>query len=104
MDGGNPKQLTQGNFSDYSPNCAPDGQWVVFNSWRSGNPRMWKVPIEGGEPAQISDQPLSVLSFSPDGKLLLCNYYDEQVSPPRWRPALASFESGQVAKVLDISL
>ena len=103
IDGGNLKQLTQGNFADYSPSCAPDGQWVVFNSWRTGSSRIWKVPIDGGEPAQLSDQPLNVIAFSPDGNLLLCNYYDEQVSPPRWRPALASFESGQVVKVLDIS-
>ncbi|MDT4897560.1 MAG: eukaryotic-like serine/threonine-protein kinase [Acidobacteriota bacterium] len=103
IDGGNPKQLTQGQATDYSPTCSPDGQWVVFVSWRTGNGRPWKVPIDGGEPVQVSEQPLTTWAFSPDGKLILSNYYDEQVSPARWRPALVSFETGQVVKVLDLS-
>jgi Tol biopolymer transport system component len=62
------------------------------------------MPVDGGEPVQLSDQPLNAWSFSPDGKLILSNYYDEQVNPARWRPALISFETGQVVKVLDLSL
>ncbi|MBA2733354.1 MAG: protein kinase [Acidobacteria bacterium] len=101
VDGGNLKQLTQGEFVDFAPFFSPDGQWVVFGSWKSGNPRMWKVSVNGGEQAQLSDLPFNASAFLSDGKLIFGGYYDEQVSPPRWRSALMSFESGQVVKVFD---
>ena len=100
-DGGNPRQLTQGNFVDFRPFFSPDGQWIVFGSWKSGNARMWKMPVDGGEPVQLSNLPFNGSAFLPDGKSIFGDYYDEQVSPPRWRSALVSFESGQVVKVFD---
>ena len=101
MDGSNLKQLTQGDFANFGPFFSPDGQWVVFGSWKSGNPRMWKVPVNGGEQVRLSDIPFSASAFMPDGKLIFGEYYDEQVSPPKWRSALMSFESGQIVKVFD---
>jgi serine/threonine protein kinase/Tol biopolymer transport system component len=100
-DGGNPKQLTQGDFVNYVPFFSPDGQWIVFGSWKSGNARMWKMPVEGGEPVRVSDLPFNGWAFLPGGKLIFGQYYDEQFSPPRWRSALVSFEGGQLAKVFD---
>jgi Tol biopolymer transport system component len=101
LDGSNVKQLTQGEFSDYAARCSPDGKWVVFGSWRTGKPRLWKVPIEGGDASQVSDQAFIPSAFLPDGKLIFGNYFDEQVSPPRQRSALLSFDTGQVVKVFD---
>jgi len=100
-DGANLKQLTQGEFADGGPVCSPDGQWVVFNSWRTGQARLWKVSINGGEPAQISDQTFVATSFLPDGKLIFGTYFDAQVNPPRQRLAIVSLETGQVVKVFD---
>jgi eukaryotic-like serine/threonine-protein kinase len=100
-DGGNLKQLTHGDFADYSPDCSPDGQWVVFSSFRSGKDRLWKVPIDGGEPVQLSDQTFAGAIFLPEGKLIFGNYFDGQVSPARQRSALMSFDNGQIVKVFD---
>jgi eukaryotic-like serine/threonine-protein kinase len=100
-DGGNLKQLTQGEFADYGPFCSLDNQWVVFSSWRSGKPRLWKMPVDGGEPVQVSDLAFGGEYFLPDGKQIFGEYFDEEVSPPRWRAALVSFESGQVVKLFD---
>jgi serine/threonine protein kinase/Tol biopolymer transport system component len=100
-DGGNRKQLTQGDFADFAPFFSPDGHWVIFGSWKSGNARMWKVPVDGGEPVRLSDLPFNGSNFLPDGKLIFGGYYDEQVSPPRWRSALVSSENGQIVKVFD---
>jgi eukaryotic-like serine/threonine-protein kinase len=101
-DGGNAKQLTQGNFEDFSPFFSPDGKWVVFGSWRSGSLRAWKVSVDGGEPAQVTDLPFNANAFVPNGKSMFGGYFDEQVSPPRWRPALVSFDNGQLVKVFDL--
>jgi serine/threonine protein kinase/Tol biopolymer transport system component len=100
-DGGNVRQLTDGDFLDYNASWSPDGQWVFFGSWRSGNGRLWKVPAGGGAATQVSDLPFSALSFPPGGKAIFGSYYDEQTSPPRWRSALLSAESGQLVKAFD---
>jgi serine/threonine protein kinase/dipeptidyl aminopeptidase/acylaminoacyl peptidase len=99
-DGGNLKQLTTGE--DYNPSISPDGQWVVFHSFRNGKQSLWKVPIDGGEAVQVSDKIAHDPIFSPDGKLISCWYYDESAKPPRYRPALISFEDGQLVKMLDL--
>ncbi|HKO97460.1 MAG TPA: protein kinase [Pyrinomonadaceae bacterium] len=100
-DGSNVKQLTYGAFADTTPLFSPDGQWVVFGSWRSGNPRLWRVSIDGGDPVQISDLPVAAFSFLPDGKTIFGSYFDEQVSPPKWRLALVPFDGGPPLKVFD---
>lgn len=103
-DGGNPRQLTRGEFANYNPFFSPDNQWVVFSSWRSGKSRVWKMPVDGGEPVQVSDLPFEIGAFLPDGKQLFGQYFDEQMSPPRWRAALVSFDGGQITKVFDFPL
>ncbi|HKR00206.1 MAG TPA: protein kinase, partial [Pyrinomonadaceae bacterium] len=103
-DGGNQKQLSRGEFADYFPNISPDNQWVVFSSWRSGKGRLWKMSIDGSEPVQLNDLTFQGGMFLPDGKHLFGEYFDEQVSPPRWRASLLSFESGQIDKVFDFPL
>src|SRR5260370_36961160 len=80
-DGGNAKQLTQGNFEDFTPSFSPDSKWVVFGSWRSGSGRMWKIPVDGGEPPQITDLQLFPKAFLPDGKRSFGTYFDSQGSP-----------------------
>jgi Tol biopolymer transport system component len=98
-DGSNLKQLT--TKEDYNPSFSPDGRWVVFHSLRTGRTTLWKVSIDGGEEVQISDKTAYDPILSPDGKLISCWYYDESAKPPRSRPALISFEDGQLIKVLD---
>jgi Tol biopolymer transport system component len=101
-DGSNLKQLTDGDAIDFYPFWSPDGQWVFFASWRTGSPRLWKVPADGGPPAQVSDLPFMYgVRFPAGSGLVFGRYYDEQVSPPRPRWALLSPESGQLVKVFD---
>lgn len=99
-DGGNPKQLTRG-AGESSPACSPDGRWVLFSNVDTEKPGLWKVPIDGGEVVQVTDKPLYAPVFSPDGKLISGYYYDEKANPPRGRPALISFDTGELVRVLD---
>lgn len=65
-DGGNLKQLTRGG--DYRfPSCSPDGKWVVFTSLVGGR-SLWKIPIDGGMPLQLTHYDSRISVVSPDGK------------------------------------
>jgi Tol biopolymer transport system component len=66
-DGGNPRQLSSGD-ADYIPQISPDGKWVVYTSNLSGL-RVQKVPIEGGKPIQLTDEPSYDPAISPDGRI-----------------------------------
>ncbi len=101
IDGANAKQITFGEFGDFNPVPTIDGSSIIFGSWRSGNGRMWKVSIDGGEPVQISNLPFNARNFLAGGKLIFGEYFDEQVTPHRWRMALLSFETGEITKVFD---
>jgi dipeptidyl aminopeptidase/acylaminoacyl peptidase len=64
------------NFFDYEaggefgyPRVSPDGEHILFRSWRSGWLNYWLVPREGGEPRQIAsaDAEQSHARWSPNG-------------------------------------
>ena len=71
-DGSGLKQLTRHDASDTSAAWAPDGRSIYFLSTRSGGSQVWKLPLDAGEPQQVTTLPLDVGSFilSPDGTKL----------------------------------
>ncbi len=70
------RQLTTGPDEDGRPSWSHNGRWIYFGSDRSGTWQVWRVPAEGGPPAQVTkrggDEPFE----SPDGKFL---YYHKQL-------------------------
>jgi len=93
LDGRNPRQLTRtrGNVAQAT------AEWVVYQSARA----LWKVPIDGGEPVQISDQNMVHPSISPDGKLIACSYEPPGTST---KIAVLTIEGGPAVKVFDANL
>ena len=51
---------------------SPDGKQFAFNSTKSGTINLWTIPVEGGEPKQLTvDQELMGFpSWSPDGNFI----------------------------------
>ena len=85
VEGRVPRQVTTNGF-DVVPVYSPDGKWIVFSSLRAtmssqsviGETRgaqqvrhdLWRVPVDGGEPEQITRAGAWKPEFSPDGKHL----------------------------------
>lgn len=66
-DGTNLVQLTNG-YAERNAAVSPDGKWVYYNSSESS--LLWKVPLDGGEPIQLTKEYAAYPSVSPDGKLV----------------------------------
>ncbi len=49
IEGGEPRQLTQGEGSETRPRWSPDGRALAFISTRGGKSQVWIIPATGGE-------------------------------------------------------
>jgi dipeptidyl aminopeptidase/acylaminoacyl peptidase len=77
--GGEPKQITDGAFSDGDPQFSPDGKSIAFVSSRGGTleeSNVWVMPAAGGPAHQAARFSLPGLTLMPqwttDGKKLIC--------------------------------
>ena len=61
--------MTTGNQSSEGMDVSPDGRWLAFDSTRSGNQHIFKMPLPSGEPVQLTkDSPSDCCpTWSPDG-------------------------------------
>jgi len=67
INGGNELQLSRGR-ANWAPQCTID-QSVVYTSF-GPEKRLWKVPIAGGNPVQLTDFDSTLLTISPkDGEI-----------------------------------
>lgn len=77
-EGGTEERLTMDRGYDDGPDYSPDGNWIYFNSDRSGSWDIWRMPREGAGPADAKAQRVTSDELedwfphpSPDGKWLL---------------------------------
>jgi TolB protein len=85
--GGNEKRLTTAPGLDDGPEYTPDGEWIYFNSVRTGLMKIWRMRPDGFEQQQVTRDTLYGDWFahpSPDGKRIVFVSYDKSVSghPP----------------------
>jgi eukaryotic-like serine/threonine-protein kinase len=85
-EGGQPRNVTANAATDVFPSFSHDGRWIYFNSNRSGDSRIYKIPVTGGEAVQVS-QGLGLMAIeSTDGAVV---YYTESRNTnnpaPLWR-------------------
>jgi serine/threonine protein kinase/Tol biopolymer transport system component len=92
LDGGNLTQLT--GSAKEQPHVSPDGRWVVFQQWGEQGLSLGKVSIDGGQPVRLTDYLSSDPVFSLDGNWIAFTYYDEEVTPKRWRNAVIPASGG----------
>ena len=70
VDGGEPRQLTNGKVSSSSPRWSPDGRKLAFIAARDGEPQVWTIDVESGETRKVTDVALGASDpvWSPDGR------------------------------------
>ena len=77
-DGGPPRRLVNDSADDGVASWSRDGRWLYFASNRTGTWQVWKRPLDGGQPVQITKNG----GFSPleasDGKSIYYTHFDEQ--------------------------
>lgn len=98
-DGGDQVLLTAKGVDDANPDISPDSKWIVYSSFKAGKQGLWKMPIEGGEPIQLTSVSTTEPNISPDGRLIACFYRDEK---QKWRIAVVPFEGGDLVNTFEI--
>jgi Tol biopolymer transport system component/DNA-binding winged helix-turn-helix (wHTH) protein len=82
-DGGQPRRLTDEAAEDVVPSWSRDGRWLYFASNRGGSMQIWKMPVTGGAPTQVTQYGGFEGFESFDGKYL---YYTKgRALPGLWR-------------------
>ena len=99
--GSNLQQLTFGEAFDHKPDISPDGRWVVYAASVNNRSRIWKVPIEGGTPVQITNHESVAPTVSPDGKFIACVFPSDSRAN-KARLDIVSFETGEIVKSFQI--
>ncbi len=90
LEGGEPRQVTDGDCEDGGPAWSPDGKRLVFAATRGERwdteliSRLYVVPADGGEPTQLTGDEGSydTPAFSPDGKRIAYRFFAEDGTYP----------------------
>ena len=114
VDGGNERQLTDGDCEDDEPAWSPDGGRLVFTSLRGDR---WDVELvdalyelevdaAGSEPRRLTqpDESGSMASFSPDGSLIAYRHEPEDGTSPHHGQIAVMRPDGSDRRVLTTSL
>jgi Tol biopolymer transport system component len=66
-------QVTRGNQVVEAVAVSADGRWLYYDSNRTGRAELYRIPVTGGEPTQLTDAPGGnyLAAPSPDGKEIL---------------------------------
>jgi TolB protein len=73
INGGN-QFVYENVLSADNPDISHDSKWVIYSAWSGGQQRIFRVPIEGGEPKQLTPDSLRVTEprYSHDGSRFAC--------------------------------
>jgi len=96
-DGGNPVQITRGTF-EVNPRVSPDGRWIVYQGGTGQN--LFKIPMEGGEPVELTTTVSGNPEISPDGKWIAYRTFDPKAG--KQQTIILSMDGGDPTQVLDI--
>jgi TolB protein len=86
VSGGEEKRLTTAAGLDDGPEYSPDGQWIYFNSERTGSMQIWRMHADGSSQEQVITSETNdwFPHISPDGKWMVYLSYEKGVTghPP----------------------
>jgi hypothetical protein len=86
VNGGEEHRLTTAPGLDDGPEYSPDGQWIYFNSERTGHMQIWRMHPDGSQQQQVIPSETNdwFPHISPDGKWMVYLTYESGVTghPP----------------------
>lgn len=92
-DGGNRKQLTDGDGESY-PYIAPNGGSIVYTPQGKDRNTLWRISVNGGKPQQLTNEGMAIKAVvSPDGKSIACTYRNDEAD--KWKIAVLDAEGGR---------
>lgn len=106
--GGEERRLTHGEGRNDGPDYSADGQWIYFNSSRSGLMQIWRIRPDGTDVQQITDDNYGnwFPHPSPSGDKVLFLSYDADVfDHPRdlnVRLRLMDMDGGNLVTLLEL--
>jgi TolB protein len=82
VSGGEEKRLTTAAGLDDGPEYSPDGQWIYFNSQRTGSMKIWRMHADGSGQEQVITSETNdwFPHISPDGKWMVYLSYEKGVT------------------------
>jgi eukaryotic-like serine/threonine-protein kinase len=100
-DGSNPRQLSTSSRDANWPVVTPDGKFAIYHQADlEGAYHLWKVPVDGGRPVQITNAPTMHPAISrKHGKIAA--WYSQSVENPHWKLAVFSQEGGEPLRVFE---
>lgn len=102
-DGGDTTQLTPDGGDSNWAQITPDGRFVIYERTAANAPvTVWKIPLEGGAPLQLTDKLLMRPTITPDGKSFACWQQDEAANG-RWRIVIIPLEGGSATRSLGVA-
>ncbi len=101
--GGAAVRLTSGPGASSNPKISPDGRWIAFTGRYNGNPNVYVMPAEGGQPRQLTYSPGwdLVEGWTPDGKNILFQSLRDSFSM-RYKQLYTISVDGGFAKALPL--
>lgn len=71
LNGGIARRLTSHPGNESNARFSPDGKWIAFSATYDGNPDVYVMPSEGGEPKRLTfeGEPETPIGWTPDGKV-----------------------------------
>lgn len=82
--GGPERNLTRNRGLDDGPEYTPDGQWLYWNSTRTGHMQIWRARPDGSNPEQVTFDTQYrdwFPHFSPDGKwMAFISFYADDIA------------------------
>ena len=79
--------------------ASANAEWVVYTSRAGGKSRIWKVPLKGGDPVQLTDVDSSSPAISRDGKSVA--YFIREKDKPL-KLGIISIDDGAPLKTIDL--
>ena len=97
--GGNPLVFSKSVAAD-NPDISLDSKWILYSAWIEGRQRIFRNPIDGGEPQQLTDYSATEPRYSRDGTKFSCfiqnertNQFDKlAIVPAEGGPPLTTFK------------